>query len=110
MFVSPMLLQKSKQPFNDSSFITELKLDGIRLIWTKFQDKVRLYTRHNNEVTAKFPELCDLNLPNGTVLDGELIVPDHTGISCSLQCLAIKTLHFRMVLRNYIRDNQFKPY
>lgn len=79
MFVSPMLLQKSEQPFNDSSFITELKLDGIRLIWTKFQDKVRLYTRHNNEVTAKFPELCDLNLPNGTVLDGELIVPDQTG-------------------------------
>ena len=71
-----MLLQKVEEPFNDDSYITELKLDGIRLIWTKFNDKVRLYTRHNNEVTSKFPEIHNLDMPNGTILDGELIVPD----------------------------------
>lgn len=74
-----MLLEKINEPFNDASYITELKLDGIRLLWTKFNDKVRLYTRHNNEVTAKFPELHDLDMPNGTVLDGELIVPGVEG-------------------------------
>lgn len=74
-----MLLQKADQPFNDSDFITELKMDGIRLILSKFQNKIRLYTRHKNEVTAKFPELCDINLPDCTVLDGELIVPDING-------------------------------
>ncbi|GLO66245.1 ATP-dependent DNA ligase [Oceanobacillus kimchii] len=79
MFVSPMLLQKSDHPFNDDSYITELKLDGIRLIWTKFNDKVRIYTRHNNEVTSLFPELLSINLPDGTVLDGELVSPDDKG-------------------------------
>src|SRR5688572_14808829 len=32
-----------------------------------------------NEVTSKFSELCDLDVPNGTVLDGELIVPGIDG-------------------------------
>lgn len=27
-----------------------------------------------NEVTSKFPELLDLDIPDGTVLDGEIIV------------------------------------
>ncbi|WP_374703066.1 hypothetical protein [Neobacillus cucumis] len=31
-------------------------MDGIRLILSKIDNKVRLYSRHNNEVTAKFPE------------------------------------------------------
>ncbi len=49
-------------------------MDGIRLILSKFNNKVRLYTRHNNEVTSKFPELLDIDIPDGTVLDGEVIV------------------------------------
>lgn len=79
MFVAPMLLHKSDTPFDDDKYITELKLDGIRLVLTKFEDKVRLYTRHNNEVTSKFPELLQINIPNGTVLDGEIVVPDKQG-------------------------------
>jgi DNA ligase 1 len=79
-FIKPMLLQKSDQPFDDSDYITELKLDGIRLIYSVDQaGKVRLYSRHNNEITSKFPELQNLEIPPGTVLDGELIVSDHDG-------------------------------
>lgn len=74
MFVSPMLLHSIKEPFDDDGYITELKFDGIRLILSKFNDQIKLYTRHNNEVTSKFPELLDLDIPNGTVLDGEIIV------------------------------------
>lgn len=79
MFISPMLLHKSDHPFDDDSYITELKLDGIRILWTKFNDKVRIYTRHNNEVTAIYPELTNIDIPNGTVLDGEIIVSDVNG-------------------------------
>ncbi|AND39636.1 RNA ligase family protein [Cytobacillus oceanisediminis] len=80
MFISPMLLQKSEEPFDNSDYITELKLDGIRLIYSvDTAGKVRLYSRHNNEITAKFPELHSLDLPPGTVLDGELIVTDSAG-------------------------------
>lgn len=68
LFVSPMLLQKIDHPFDDNEYITELKLDGIRLILSKFNNNIKLYTRHNNEVTFMFPELLDLDIPDGTVL------------------------------------------
>lgn len=48
-------------------------------IWTKFENKVRIYTRHKNEITSKFPELANLPIPNGTVLDGEMIVTNAQG-------------------------------
>nr|WP_251028856.1 ATP-dependent DNA ligase [Bacillus sp. ISL-18] len=38
-----------------------------------------MYSRHNNEITSKFPELHDLDIPPDTVLDGELIVSDMHG-------------------------------
>ncbi|OIK13264.1 ATP-dependent DNA ligase [Bacillus sp. MUM 116] len=79
MFVSPMLLHKIDHPFDDDNYITELKLDGFRTIWTKFNNKVKIYTRHNNEITSKFPELINLPVPDGTVLDGEIIVTDNQG-------------------------------
>ncbi|MCK6205732.1 hypothetical protein KZX50_09815 [Bacillus infantis] len=79
MFVSPMLLHKSDFPFDDEDFITELKLDGIRLILSKFNNQIKLYTRHNNDVTSKFPELQKVNIPDGTVLDGEIIVSNTEG-------------------------------
>ena len=79
-FVSPMLLHKADAPFDDSDYLTELKLDGIRLIYVvDDQGRVRMYSRHNNEITSKFPELKDLGLPPGTVLDGELLVTDKDG-------------------------------
>jgi DNA ligase 1 len=80
LFIWPMLLHKSDQPFDSGDYLTELKLDGIRLIYSVDNaGKVRLYSRHNNEITAKFPELQSLNLPPGTTLDGELIVTDNEG-------------------------------
>ncbi|MDQ1005434.1 ATP-dependent DNA ligase [Neobacillus niacini] len=79
MFISPMLLHKKESPFDDDKFLTELKLDGFRTIWSKFDDKVRIFTRHNNEITSKFPELVHLPLPNGIILDGEIVVTDDKG-------------------------------
>jgi DNA ligase 1 len=79
LFVSPMLLHKSDHPFDDDNYITELKLDGFRAICTKFDNKVKIYTRHKNEITSKFPELVNLPIPDGTVLDGEIIVTDFQG-------------------------------
>lgn len=74
-----MLLQKADQPYNDEKYLTELKLDGFRCIYTKFNNKVKIYTRHNNEVTSMFPELLNLAIPDNTALDGEIIVSDARG-------------------------------
>ncbi|MBT2722851.1 RNA ligase family protein [Bacillus sp. ISL-46] len=80
MFISPMLLHRSKEPFDSNDYITELKLDGIRLIYSVDDaGKVHLYSRHKNEITSKFPEFHNLDIPPGTVLDGELIVSDDKG-------------------------------
>jgi len=84
MFVSPMLLQKTDAPIDSSEkvsdksteWLTELKMDGFRLLLTKFNNKIKLYTRHSNEVTTIFPELTNLDIANGTILDGEVIAPD----------------------------------
>ncbi|GMK49141.1 SPBc2 prophage-derived DNA ligase-like protein LigB [Paenibacillus glycanilyticus] len=75
-----MLLQYAvdNMPFDKEHHVAELKLDGIRMIISTM-DGLRLYTRHQNDVTNKFPELHDTPLPPGTVLDGELIVSDKQG-------------------------------
>jgi ATP-dependent DNA ligase len=77
MFISPMLLQELDSPAEDyANVITELKLDGIRLIYSNLNGKPKLYTRYNQDVTALFPEICSIQLPRGIILDGELISPD----------------------------------
>lgn len=78
MFISPMLLQKIDEPFDNDEWFSELKLDGIRLIYSTI-DGTKFYTRHNNEVTERFPELITKSIPKGTILDGEIILPDKDG-------------------------------
>lgn len=75
-----MLLQYAagNEPFDKDHHVAELKLDGIRLIVSTMEG-LRLYTRHQNDVTNKFPELHNSPLPPGTILDGELIVTDPQG-------------------------------
>jgi DNA ligase 1 len=78
MFISPMLLHKTDEPFDHDDYITELKMDGFRLTYSYIEDK-KLYTRHNTDITNRFPELLNLNIPTGTVLDGEVIITDSSG-------------------------------
>jgi len=83
MFVSPMLLQKAdleKDTYlqNNEAFTTELKADGIRLIYSHWNGQTKLYSRHGNELT-QFKHLGNLDLPSNTILDGELISPDSQG-------------------------------
>jgi DNA ligase 1 len=54
MFLSPMLLQRSAEPLDQDGYISELKLDGIRMIYSNME-QLRLYTRHNNNVSQKVP-------------------------------------------------------
>ena len=63
VFVSPMLLQKANEPFDDDRYLTELKLDGVRLLLSKLEGNIKLYTRNNNEVTSRFPELLSIDVP-----------------------------------------------
>lgn len=78
MFISPMLLQKVDEPFDSDDWVSELKLDGFRLLYSTMNTS-SLYTRHENEVTERFPELITNQIPKGTILDGEMIITDENG-------------------------------
>ncbi|WP_261304551.1 ATP-dependent DNA ligase [Paenibacillus andongensis] len=69
---------KNNQPFHSKHHIAELKLDGLRCIISNM-DRLYVYTRHNNLITNKFPELYNCPLPEGTILDGVLIMMDDQG-------------------------------
>jgi len=77
MFISPMLVKEVISPPEDyANVITELKLDGIRLIYSNLNGESKLFTKHNQDVTHLFPEILEVQLPKGIILDGELIAPD----------------------------------
>jgi DNA ligase D-like protein (predicted ligase) len=61
----------------------EIKLDGYRLEAVKSQGKVTLYSRRRNILNEKFGYVADAltDLPDETVLDGELVAMDENGRS-----------------------------
>lgn len=79
--VQPMLATIGK-PFDDDNYLFEVKWDGVRAITYVEHDGYRILSRPGNDITHRYPELGRLgSLPPGTVLDGEIIVPDATGQS-----------------------------
>lgn len=79
MFIEPMLLEQRDKPFDDSRYIFEPKIDGHRLILSKINGKTNLYTRHNNDCTAQYPELLELPFDQDIILDGEVYCVDENG-------------------------------
>lgn len=57
----------------------EFKWDGVRVLALFGGGPPALYARSGALVTAAYPEIADLYLPAGTLLDGEMVVLDVTG-------------------------------
>lgn len=76
LFIKPMLLHKEEQPLQSTSFINEPKWDGHRLVYSKTNGVTKLFTRHGNDVTNKYPELLDITDHEDIILDGEVIYYD----------------------------------
>lgn len=79
MFISPMLLHKRELIFDDPNCLYEPKIDGHRLLLSLQCGAVSLYTRHNNNVTSKYPELHSPPVDaSSVILDGEVacVMPD----------------------------------
>jgi DNA ligase-1 len=75
MFIPPMLLETTTAAFNSLDYIFEPKIDGHRLILSRRNGMTRLYTRHKNECTQQYPELCDIT-QDDILLDGEAACVD----------------------------------
>ena len=72
--IQPMLAA-SARPFDDENCLFEVKWDGVRAMTAVASGGVRVWGRDTQSYTDRYPELaCLRSLPDGAVLDGELVV------------------------------------
>jgi bifunctional non-homologous end joining protein LigD len=96
-FIEPMKAKLMEKPPATGDWIYELKFDGIRLIASKDDQKVSLFSRNQNDLSARFPEIVDTvkNLPTDEcVVDGEVVALDEEGRS-SFQLLQAREMEGR---------------
>jgi bifunctional non-homologous end joining protein LigD len=80
-FVEPMeCLSVSKLPAG-APWIWEIKLDGYRALAVRSRAGLTLFSRRKKSFNRQFPYIVEAlaNLPEGTVLDGEVVAIDDSG-------------------------------
>ena len=75
----PMRPRLAASAFNSPDHLFELKWDGIRAIASMDRARLRLADRGGGDLLPLVPELAELPVPEGTVLDGEIVVCDSRG-------------------------------
>jgi len=79
-FIEPMECQASDKVPQGPGWLYEIKLDGYRMVAVRGV-KLELYSRLKNSTTKKFPQVAEAldSLPEGTVIDGELVALNAEG-------------------------------
>jgi bifunctional non-homologous end joining protein LigD len=80
--IYPMLAESIEKPFDDKDWLFEIKWDGYRAIAFIEGGKVRLVSRNQNELTARYSELKDMPdyvKAKTAILDGEVVALDEEG-------------------------------
>jgi len=83
-FIEPMKAKLVEKPPATDDWVYELKFDGIRLIAVKRDKKISLFSRNQNDLSARFPDIVEAikNLPaRECVIDGEVVALDDKGRS-----------------------------
>jgi len=80
--IHPMLAESIEEPFDSPEWLFEIKWDGYRAVAFFENGRVRLVSRNQNELTARYPELKDLAnsvKAKTAILDGEVVALDADG-------------------------------
>ena len=80
--IYPMLAESITEPFDSPDWLFEIKWDGYRAVAFFESGKVRLVSRNQNELTARYPELKDMAgfvKAKHAILDGEVVAIDEHG-------------------------------
>ena len=77
--VPPMRPRLASGPFNSHEHLFEVKWDGVRAFLGRDRDGLRLVDRAGGDLLPAIPELRDAKIPEGVLLDGEVIVCDSRG-------------------------------
>jgi bifunctional non-homologous end joining protein LigD len=77
----PMLPMPAAEPFDSNQYCFDVAWNGVRALASVEGGEVRLWGRDLNDLTDRYPEVKALAqlAPQGTMVDGELIVSDHDG-------------------------------
>ena len=77
--LAPMRPRLAANAFNSPDHLFELKWDGIRALATMDRGRLRLADRSGGDLLPLVPELAELPVPDGALLDGEIVVCDARG-------------------------------
>lgn len=79
--IEPMLIREQVEPFSDSRWLYELKLDGLRCIAYFDGVSVDLRNKRSMVLLPRFPELCNISerVKAKCILDGELLILSRQG-------------------------------
>ncbi len=88
----PMRPRLAADSFNSPDHLFELKWDGIRALASMDRGQLRITDRAGGDLLPLVPELADLPVPEGAILDGEIVVCDSRGRP-SYDLLSGRSLH-----------------
>jgi DNA ligase D-like protein (predicted ligase) len=80
-FIQPMECLPVTKLNDTVQWTYEIKLDGYRAIAVKSSQKINLYSRRRKSFNSQYPYIVEAlaELPNGTVVDGEVVALDDAG-------------------------------
>ncbi len=110
-WINPMEPVSLNRVKNDSDFIHEIKWDGIRGLIYLQDGEMRLFTKKGNERTGFYPELDVINKvlkDRNVVLDGEIVVLDHSGQPSFHNVLIRETVKNKRNLEFYLKNYPVK--